>query len=229
MREGSRKHTGAVRKISVLIAEDASLIRRPLRKLLEGLSELSVVADCPIRELIDQARKSLPEVALINVVDPTVRHVELTRSLRQLSKSVEVILMSQFKHPEIIRNFFGAGGGACLETEVANTTLLAAIRRVAAGRKYIDPDVSDEAVVAMVGDKGRPHAILSRREREVLRLLASGYTYKEAAQTLRISPATVETYRERINEKADIRSRAELVRYALLHRILPAGGEASVA
>src|SRR5690349_18107186 len=216
MRKSSGKRTGETSKISVVLAENSSLSRRALRKLLEGFSELSVIGDCPITVLMTHARKVQPDVALINVVDPTPTDVELTRFLRQLPKSVEVILMSQYKHPEVIRSFFEAGGGACLVTEVGDATLLAAIHRVAAGRKYIDPDISNEAVVAMLGDGRRPRAMLSRREQQLLGLLASGYTYKEAAHTLGISAATVETYRARIMEKLDLRSRPELIRYALL-------------
>ncbi|MGZ4812517.1 MAG: LuxR C-terminal-related transcriptional regulator [Terriglobales bacterium] len=229
MPNGARKHVAERKRISVLVAEDALVIRRALRKMLEELTELSVVGDSSIRELVNHASRLQPDVVLINVVDPTLKHVELTKSLRQLPKSPEVILMSQYKHPEFIRAFFEAGGGGCLVTEVDNSTLVAAVRRVAAGRKYIDSNVSDEAVVAMVGGGGRPRAILSPREREVLRFLALGYTYKDTAKAMGISVASVETYRARIIEKLDLRGRADLIRYALLSGILHPEDESSAA
>lgn len=229
MRGAEIKRSPEAKGITVLIAEDAPIIRSALRKMFEDFVGLSVVGDSSIASVINQARKLRPRVVLINVVDPVVEHSELTKSLRQLPNGPEVLLMSQFKHPEVIRTFFAAGGGACLVTEVDNSTLLAAIRRVATGRKYIDPHVSDEAVVAMVGESGVPRAVLSRREREVVRFLASGKTYKETAQAMGISVATVETYRARIVEKLDLRGRAELIRYALLSGILRADQESTAA
>lgn len=100
-------------------------------------------------------------------------------------------------------------------------TLTAAIRRAAAGRKYICADISDEVVAALVGDQGRPHhGVLSRREEEVLHLMVHGHGHKEIAVKLGISPATVETYRSRFAEKLDLHSRPEFIRYALSRGIL---------
>ncbi|MGH9641156.1 MAG: LuxR C-terminal-related transcriptional regulator [Terriglobales bacterium] len=229
MRDAIGKRSDPGNRIAVLIAEDAPIIRSALRIMLEDFVELSVIGDSSVADVITRARKLRPRVVLINVVDPTIRHSEMTKSLRELPNGPEIVLMSQFKHPEVIRTFYAAGGGACIVTEVGSSALLAAIRRVATGRKYIDPNISDEAVVAMVGESGLPRAVLSRREREVLRFLASGKTYKEAAQELGISVASVETYRTRIVEKLDLRSRAELIRYALLSGILRAGDESDAA
>jgi|SRR5579862_8822038 len=94
MRKSTVTRAAEIKQISLLIADDASIIRRALRRMLQDISELSIVGDCPEEELISQARKFQPDVALIDVVDPTVRHVELTKSLREELRQVIANLCS---------------------------------------------------------------------------------------------------------------------------------------
>jgi two-component system response regulator NreC len=149
------------------------------------------------------------------------RHIPVVKDLVRLSKRPGVIYLSRFKYASFLREFFMSGGSACILDRASLSTFSTALRRVAAGRNYLDPEVSDEMFVALVGDRVRPRSgILSRREEEVLRLIAHGYTQKEIAKKMAISPTTVETYSARIREKLDLRERSDLVRYAMTRGIV---------
>lgn len=201
---------------TVLLGEDASILRSALRSMLEDIDEVEVVGDVPVSDLPRAAEKFKPDVVLISATDPVLRHIPLVKDLVRLPKRPGVIYLSRFKYPSFLREFFMSGGSACILDRASVSTFSAAVRRVAAGRNYIDPDVSDEMVVALAGDRGRPRGgVLSRREEEVLRLIAHGYTQKEIAKKMGISPTTVETYSARIREKLDLRERSDLVRYAM--------------
>ena len=207
--------------ITVLLGEDAALIRAALGKLLRDADALTVVGEVALAELLDAARKKQPDVIVISAVYPLDRHLPLIDSLLRLRNHPAVMMISTYKRPDFLRQFFSIGASACILTGAATELMLRAIRRIAAGRKYIDPDVSDEAIIALAGDQGRPRrGLLSRREELALALLARGYTLKEAAKRMRVSPSTVQTFRNRIAEKLDLHGRTDFVRYALAAGIL---------
>ena len=221
--KGKDETAKAIKQFTTLVGEEASIIRAALRAMLAQIEGVRMVGDVRIDDLVETGRKLEPDLVLMSVPYPQPRYISIAKALAGLPKSPGVMILSRFKDPEFLHDFFKAGGSACIFDGAPVTTLSAAFRRVAAGGKYIDPDVSDETVVALIGEPGRPRAgALSRREEEVLRSMAQGYTQKEIAQELGISPATVETYRARIAEKLDLHGRSDLVRYALLRGILKA-------
>jgi DNA-binding NarL/FixJ family response regulator len=216
--------------ITLLVAEDASIIRRALRSMFEKMEGVLVTKDVAVLEVVEAARELRPDVIVISATDPQSSHLPLIKELAESSKRAGVVYLSRFKHAWFLREFFLKGGAACVLDRASLDILSTAIRRAAAGRHYIDPDVSDEIVVALVGDGGRPKAgALSRREEEVLRLIASGHTHKETARKMGISPSTVETYSSRIREKLDLQERSDLIRYAMTRGILKAPRETEVA
>ena len=216
--------------ISLMVAEDAPVIRRALRSMFEKMEGVLVTKDVAVPEVVEAARKLRPDVIVISATDPQPSHLPLVKELTELSTRVGVVYLSRFKHAWFLREFLLHGGGACVLDRASLDILSTAIRRVAAGRHYLDPEVSDELVVALVGDAGRPKAgALSRREEEVLRLIASGYTHKEIAQKMKISPSTVETYSSRIREKLDLQERPDLIRYAMTRGIVKDPGESDAA
>lgn len=207
--------------ITVLLGEDAPLIRAALGKLLQGEDAVSVIGEVPTGELLDLARKLQPDVVVISAVYPLDRHLPIINSLLRLGKSPAVMMVSTYKRPTFLREFFSIGASACVLTGATTEIMLTAIRRIAAGRKYLDPDVSDAVIIALAGDRGRPRrGVLSAREEQTLELLARGYTIKEVAQKMRVSPSTVQTFHDRVAEKLDLHGRADFVRYALASGIL---------
>lgn len=216
--------------VSILLAEDASIIRSALRAMLEKINDVSVVGDVTVPELVKAATRIQPDVVLISATHPRREHLPVIRTITKLPKRPGVAYLSRYKYADFLREFFMSGGSACILDRGAVSTLSAAIRRVAAGRNYIDPDVSDEMIVALVGERGRPRTgALSQREEDVLRLIAHGYTQKEIAQKMGISPSTVDTYASRLREKLDLRERSDLVRYAMTSGIVSVGSEHDVA
>jgi two-component system response regulator NreC len=216
--------------VSILLAEDASIIRSALRAMLEKINDVSVVGDVTVPELVKAATRIQPDVVLISATHPRREHLPVIRTITKLPKRPGVAYLSRYKYADFLREFFMSGGSACILDRGAVSTLSAAIRRVAAGRNYIDPDVSDEMIVALVGERGRPRTgALSKREEDVLRLIAHGYTQKEIAQKMGISPSTVDTYASRLREKLDLRERSDLVRYAMTSGIVSVGSEHDVA
>jgi two-component system response regulator NreC len=206
--------------ITLLLAEDAPIIRTALRSMFDNMEGISVIGDSPVSQLVEAVRKLRPNVIVISSVSPQPWHLPLIKEVSERPKRSAVMYLSRFKHASFVHEFFEDGGAACILDRASVETLSTAIRRVAAGRYYVDPDVSDEIVLALVGDNGRPRRVLSRREEGVLRLIASGHTHKEIARTMRISPTTVQTYINRIRRKVDLKERSDLVRYALTRGIL---------
>jgi DNA-binding NarL/FixJ family response regulator len=157
--------------ITLLLAEDAPIIRSALRSMLERMSDVSVVGDVAVAELVETARRLQPDVVVMSAIDPRPPHQAFVKGLSKLPNRPGVIYLSTYKHVSFLREFFMNGGAACVLTNTSVSTVHTAIRRAAAGRNYIDPDVSDEIVVALVGDRGRPRGgVLSKREEETLRL-----------------------------------------------------------
>jgi DNA-binding NarL/FixJ family response regulator len=221
---------GPHQPITLLVGEDAPIIRAALTRLLRDHPELSVIGEVHTNELLKITREQLPDVVLISAVYPEARFLPLVQSILRLPKSPAVMMVATYKRPEHVREFFRIGGSGCVLTRAPIATMFAAIRRIAAGRKYIDPEVSDEVVIALVGDRGRPRrGVLSPREEQTLELLARGYTLKEVAQKMQVRPSTVETFRARIAEKLDLHGRADFVRYALARAILKPDEEDSGA
>jgi two-component system, NarL family, response regulator NreC len=206
--------------ITLLLAEDAPIIRTALRSMFENMEGISVLGDSPVSQMVETVRKLRPSIIVISSINPQPWHLPLIKAISELPKRSAVMYLSRYKHASFLREFFRNRGAACILDRASVGTLSMAIRRVAAGRYYVDPDVSDEIVFALVGEIGRPRRVLSRREEGVLRLIASGYTHKETARKMGISPTTVETYSNRIRKKLDLKDRSDLVRYALTRGIL---------
>lgn len=206
--------------VTLLLAEDAPIIRTALRSMFENMEGISVIGDSAVSQMVQTAGKLRPSIIVISAIDPQPWHVPLIKAISELPKRPAVMYLSRYKHASFLSEFFRNRGAACILDRASVETLTTAVRRVAAGRHYVDPDVSDEIVLALVGDIGRPRRVLSRREEGVLRLTASGHTHKEVAGTMGISPTTVQTYINRIRKKLDLKERSDLVRYALTRGIL---------
>lgn len=208
------------RSIRVLLGVNQSLIRAGLGKVLRDQAALSLVGEVALADLIRTTREQEPDVVIIGAVYPVSRHLSLSRSLLRLPKCPAVMMVSEYARPDFIREFFSIGASACLKTDASIETMLMAIRRIAAGRNYIDSEMSDTIVVALTGTRRRCGGVLSPREEQALELLARGYTMKEAAQKMRVSPSTLDTFRRRIAQKLELRGRADFVGYALARGLL---------
>jgi two-component system response regulator NreC len=173
------------------------------------------------REAIFEARTLKPDVILMDVVMPDQTGLEALPQLLHEHPEVKVLFLSMQDDPRYVREAFSAGASGYVLKEAADTEVVAAVREVSRGGRYVNPELGARLVAAEAAAQRRADEDpLSDREREVLRLLALGHTNQEIARQLYISVRTAETHRAHIMQKLGLTSRAELVRYAMSRGLL---------
>jgi DNA-binding NarL/FixJ family response regulator len=203
--------------VRVLIVDDHAVVRSGLRMLLAAEADLEPVGEAgSAQDAIFEARELKPDVILLDVVMPGESGLDVLPQLLQERPETKVLVFSMQDDPQYVRQAFAAGASGYVLKEAADTELVAAIREVARGGRYVNPELGARLVTADAESRRRADEDpLSDREREVLRLLALGHTNQEIAKQLFISVRTAETHRAHIMQKLRLGSRAELVRYAL--------------
>jgi two-component system response regulator NreC len=209
-------------KIRVLIVDDHAVVRSGIRLLLAQEPDIEPVGEAGTgREAVFEARALKPDLILMDVVMPDQTGLDVLPTLIHEHPDVKVLLLSMQDDPRYIREAFAAGASGYVLKEAADAEVVAAVREVARGGRYVNPELGARLVTAEA-EAGRraEDDPLSEREREVLRLLALGHTNQEIAKQLYISVRTAETHRAHIMQKLRLTSRAELVRYALAQGLL---------
>jgi two-component system response regulator NreC len=203
--------------VRVLIVDDHAVVRAGLALLLNAQEDFETVGEAgTAKDAVFEARSSKPDVILLDVVLPGQSGLEVLPQLLQEQPEVKIVMLSMQDDPRYIREAFEAGASGYVLKEAADVELVAAIREVAQGGRYVNPELGARLVSADTEERRRAEEDpLSDREREVLRLLALGHTNQEIAEQLFISVRTAETHRAHIMQKLRLESRAELVRYAL--------------
>lgn len=203
--------------IRVLLADDHTLFREGVRRLLDTEAGIDVVAEAARgQEVLDQAAKTTPDVVLLDVSMPGRGGLETLGELKTRQAGIRVLMLTV--HPEdhfAIRCIKGGADGY-MTKDAAPEELVRAIRRVAGGHKYITPELAEQLAMTLGQDfEEQPHERLSDREFQVMRLIASGKTVSEIAEELNLSVKTISTYRSRILEKMNLRNNAEIMQYAI--------------
>jgi len=208
--------------IRVLIVDDHAVVRSGIRLLLSREPDIEPVGEAGTgREAIFEARSLKPDVILMDVVMPDQTGIDALPTLLHENPDVKVLLLSMQDDPRYVREAFAAGARGYVLKEAADSEVVAAVREVARGGRYVNPELGARLVAAdAAATKRADEDPLSEREREVLRLLALGHTNQEIAKQLFISVRTAETHRAHIMQKLGLQSRAELVGYALAHGLL---------
>jgi len=207
--------------ISVLIVDDHELFRAGLRSRLETESDIALVGEAGAAEqAVVRTRALQPDLVLLDLLLPRRSGYEAIPDLVKASPQSKVLVVSSQAAPSSVRRALSAGAAGYLPKRASATELIAAIRRVAAGERYVDPDLGGRLVV----DDGSPALEpLSERERDVLHLLALGYTNQEIGKKLFVSVRTVDTHRAHIMQKLRLETRAELVLFALANGLIGPG------
>jgi two-component system, NarL family, response regulator NreC len=203
--------------IRIVIVDDHAVVRSGLKLLLDGQEDLEVVGEAgDARTAVFEVRAQKPDVILMDVVMPTGSGIEATPDVLKEAPDAKVLILSMQDDPAYVREAFAAGASGYVLKEAADAELVAAVREVAAGQRYVHPALGARLVAAEADERARAEEDpLSEREHEILRLLALGHTNQEIASELYLSVRTVETHRAHIMQKLRISTRAELVRYAL--------------
>ena len=208
--------------IRVLIADDHAVVRRGIRHILETTPDLKVVAEAGDgEELLEKLRKEPFDVLLMDVTMPATNPVELIARIKAQHPQVAVLVHSMHAEGPVASRMLKAGASGYITKDSEPEQLLAALRKVAAGGRYIGAELAQQLAFGDGAGAGRPlHELLSDREGQVFFLLASGKTLKGIAKELQLSPKTASTYKTRIMEKLNLKSDAELIRYALAHHLV---------
>ncbi len=193
------------------------MVRSGLKLVLEADEGIEPVGEAgSARDAIFEARALKPDVILLDVVMPDRSGLDIIPTLLHENPDTKILVLSMQDDPRYVREAFDVGASGYVLKEAADSEVVAAVREVAGGGRYVDPELGARLVAAESAERKRAEEDpLSEREGEVLRLLALGHTNQEIAKQLFISVRTAETHRAHIMQKLRLSSRAELVRYAL--------------
>ncbi|HEY7172106.1 MAG TPA: response regulator transcription factor [Vicinamibacterales bacterium] len=213
-------------RLRILLADDHTLVRQGLSKILEEQPEWSVVAQASDgREAVKQTLQLKPDVAIFDIGMPLLNGIEATRQVTRRLPDLHVLILSMHAEEAYITQALQAGAQGYLLKDSADIELIKAVTAVSAGKSFFSPAVArvmlDDYVRHLAG-KGivDRYEALSEREREIFQLIAEGHSNKEIAELLSVSPATVETHRAHILQKLDVHNTAELVLYAVRRGVI---------
>lgn len=205
--------------IRVLLVDDHPVLRAGVRGLLDVEDDLQVVAEASDGlSVVQQATEHDVDVVIMDVSMPKLGGAEATKQLLAAAPGLRVLALSALEEASFARMLLEVGAAGYALKRSACDELVRAVRIVAGGGTYLDPVIAASLVSSgrrRLNSGGIPIVSLSEREAEVIRLIAQGHTSKEMAQNLGLSPRTLETYKARAMSKLNLRSRAELIRYAL--------------
>jgi len=213
-------------QLRILLADDHTVVRQGLRKVLEERPDWIVVAEAGNgRDAVKQAEELKPDVAILDVAMPLLNGIEATRQIAKRSPATRVLVLTMHSDEAYVNQILKAGATGYLLKDSADVDLIEAVGAASQGKSFFSPAVARlmaDDYVRQLADKGITdrYESLSEREREIFQLIAEGKANKEIAHILSISPSTVETHRARIMEKLDLHSAAEIVLYAVRRGVI---------
>jgi DNA-binding NarL/FixJ family response regulator len=209
--------------IKVLLADDHSIVRAGLRRVVEESGDMVVVAEAADgQEAMQQAHETMPDVAVIDISMPGMDGLEVLSQLRSYYAKLPILILTMHEEEQYVVRAIGAGAMGYITKRSAPEQLVKAIRKVHAGGRYLTEEAAESLALRVAGGvRGfSPLDPLSNREIQVLRSLALGQTTREIAEGYNISVKTVDTYRCRLLQKLNLRNNAELTRFAIQNRLV---------
>lgn len=211
--------SGGANRLRVLVADDHRLVLEGLVGILNRECEVVGTATTG-REVVDLAERLNPDIVLLDVAMPLLNGIEAARQIKRSSQNTIVIFVTMQTNRDYVREAFDAGASGYVLKQAAAAELLNAIREVAQGRFYVSPTLSERLIGHTLSTDVNPlklFSALTPRQREVLQLVAEGKSAKEIALNLFISVKTVEFHKKHLMEQLNLKSTAELIRYAVEH------------
>lgn len=212
-------------KIRVLLADDHTILRDGIRALLEDQSDMEVIGEAEDGQAtVKMVAKLKPDVVVMDIAMPLLNGLEATRQIQRDYPQVKVLILTMHENEEYIRQVLAAGALGYVLKDAAARDLLGAIRTVNQGEAVLSPAITRLVIEDYLrwGDI-RPEDTsngLTLREREVLQLIAEGYTNKEIAEILSLSVKTIQSHRTNLMNKLDLHDRGELIKYAIQKKII---------
>lgn len=203
--------------IHILVADDHTVVRRGLVEIIDGEPDMKVVAQAASgRSVLRELEETSPDLIILDITMPDGGGMEVLRQLQNSRPATPVLVLSVHSEDQYAIRVLKAGAAGYLMKDCAPEELVEAIRRVAAGSRYITPHQAEKLADTVAGrESGQPHEVLSDREFETLRLIGVGLSVSEIADELALSPKTVSTYRRRMMDKMSFATDADIIRYAL--------------
>ncbi len=223
---GTQQHSSSD-TIRILIADDHAVVRTGLRALLDRAPDMQTVGEATDgEEALRLASELHPDVVLLDISMPGPSGIEATKQLKKNLPDIRVLILTVHKDEKLLQEAIKAGASGYVTKNALEPELINAVHAVWRGDLYVHPTMTRALLQGLAKPAAETPAAepvieeLTPREIEVLRLIAKGYTNREAANELSISVRTVETHRANIMGKLDLRGRVELVRYAMEHELL---------
>lgn len=205
--------------IRILLADDHAIVRNGLKQIIAGASDLQVIGEAASgAEVLELARRTPPDLLLLDMTMPGISGAELIRRLRADHPNIPVLVLSMHNEAQVVSRALKAGASGYVTKDSDQEILLAGIRKVAAGNRYIDPALVDAMVFdGSAAADAAPHAALTERELQVLEMLASGQSLTAIAESLHLSAKTISAHKAHLMQKLGIDNNADLMRYAIRH------------
>jgi two-component system response regulator NreC len=213
-------------KLRILLADDHTLLRQGLRKILQERPDWEVVAEAGDgRDAVRQTLDVQPDIAILDIGMPLLNGIEATRQIVRRLPDIHILILSMHANEAYIIQALKAGAKGYLLKDSADTDLIRGVAAVASGKSFFSPAVAKvmlDDYVRHLTEKGIADRFdsLSEREREIFQLVAEGHSNKEIAELLSVSPTTIETHRAHILHKLDVHNTAELVLYAVRRGVI---------
>ena len=209
------------RTITVFLADDHTIVRQGLAKLLEGEPNLRIVGEAENgREAVEKVKELKPDIVLMDIAMPMLNGIEATRQIRKVCPQTKIIILSMHSHDRYISELFGLGASGYLLKSSTGTDIIKAIHAALKGETYLSPSISHKVIEDYISlkKKSRQEDLynrLSNREREVFQMIAEGRSTKEISEILYVSPSTVKTHRSNIMEKLKMDNISQLIQFAI--------------
>lgn len=207
--------------ITIVLADDHTIVRQGLAKLLEGESSFKVVGEAENgREAVQTVERLKPDIVLMDITMPMLNGIEATRQIKKLAPQTKVVILSMHSHDRYINELFTLGASGYLLKNSTGTDIIKAIHAALKGHTYLSPSISRRVVDEYVSMKTRSsederYNTLSNREREVFQMIAEGRTTREIADILCLSTSTVKSHRSKIMEKLQMDNITQLIQFAI--------------
>ena len=215
-----------MRKIRVLVVDDHTIVRDGICALLALAADIEVVGEAENgREALDRVRQLAPDVVLMDIAMPIMDGLEATRRIRKEFSETKVLVLTQYADKEYIFPIIEAGAQGFISKMAASSELTSGIKAVYRGDSFLSPVaakalVEDYQLGAPMRGREDPYQQLTDREREILKLVAEGYTTQEIADILVLSPKTIEGHKTNLMAKLDIHNKTDLIKYAIRKGII---------
>jgi len=209
--------------VRIIIVDDHAVVRSGLRQFLAATEDFEVAAEAATgTEVLAMVVSTEADIVLLDITLPDINGLEVLKRIKRLQPTLPVLIFSMFSEEEFALPALHAGASGYLNKDSPPAQILAAIRTVVGGGRYVSPALAERLIDGtLTGSRRLPHENLSPREMAVLLLLSKGISLTRIGEQLHLSVKTISTYRARILEKLGMDSNAELTRYVLVHKLGP--------